>query len=235
MKTKILKDLQTLLEERWHEGKREVLLENWPAARAPDVHERSAEKKEDLESLSEKVTQCRRCPLGSHRLKAVFGMGNPRARVMFVGEGPGFEEDHKGLPFIGKAGELLDKILAAMNLAREKVYITNIVKCHPMANPQTPEARGNDRKPTPQEIEACLSYLKKQIALIAPEIVVALGNTAAQTLLNSTESISRLRGKTYPVENSVLIPTYHPAALLRNPSLKKAVWEDMKIAMGLLG
>lgn len=196
------------------------------------------ERKELLERLRLEVESCKKCNLGFSRIKAVFGMGNPYSEVMFVGEGPGWEEDHQGLPFVGRAGQLLDKILASIDLDRTKVYIANIVKCHPMINPETPQARGNDRPPTSDEISACRYYLEEQIRIIKPRCIVALGNTAARFLLSETRGISTLRGRFYPLSLSLfslydkeilVLPTYHPAALLRNPSLKKETWEDMKM------
>lgn len=198
----------------------------------------SQNKEELLNRLKAEVEACRRCNLGFSRIKAVFGMGNPDCDVMFIGEGPGWEEDHQGLPFVGKAGQLLDKILASIGLDRTQVYIANIVKCHPMINPETPHARGNDRPPTPTEISACRRYIEEQIRIIKPRCIVALGNTAAKFLLSETKGVSALRGRFYPLSLSLffsyekeilVLPTYHPAALLRNPSLKKETWEDMKM------
>ncbi|MCX7641747.1 MAG: uracil-DNA glycosylase [Elusimicrobiales bacterium] len=191
-----------------------------------------------LGQLKNEVEKCKKCPLGFSRIKAVFGMGNPYSDIMFIGEGPGWEEDHQGLPFVGKAGQLLDKILSAIELDRSKVYITNIVKCHPMINPETPQARGNDRPPTSQEISTCRFYIEEQIKIIRPKCIIALGNTATRFLLSETKGVSQLRGKFYPLSLSlfmsqelqtVVLPTYHPAALLRNPSLKKETWQDMKM------
>ncbi|PIS47050.1 MAG: uracil-DNA glycosylase [Elusimicrobia bacterium CG08_land_8_20_14_0_20_51_18] len=194
-----------------------------------------------LGTLREEVLRCRKCLLGLSRLNPVFGVGDPKARVMFVGEGPGYDEDHRGEPFVGRSGQLLDKILAAINLSRQSVYIANIVKCHPMTNPETPEARGNDRPPTPAEISACRGYLEEQIRLIRPLCVVTLGNVATKFMLNETKGISQLRGKMYDVPYSFtfdfdlkILPTYHPAALLRNPNLKKDAWEDMKMLKSFL-
>ncbi len=213
-----------------------------------DLNEKKAEnstkgetKTEKLEKLRKEVENCRKCLLGFSRNKAVFGVGNPDTKVMFIGEGPGWEEDHKGEPFVGKAGQLLDKILSAINLDRTKVYIANIVKCHPMINPQTPEARGNDRPPTDEEISACRTYIEEQIRIIKPQYIVTLGNTATRFILNTKDGVSKLRGKLYDMPQSFffdfetkVIPTYHPAALLRNPSLKKETWEDMKMLRDLL-
>ncbi len=193
----------------------------------------------DIESALKKLREetigdCHKCPLGDTRTKIVFGVGNPRAPVMFVGEGPGFDEDRIGDPFVGKAGQLLDKILAAIQLDRTKVYIANIVKCHPMVDPTVPDKRGNDRPPVPEEMAECLPYLREQISIIRPRIIVALGATAAKALLGRNVGITAIRGKLTTLNigeelNSIpLLPTFHPAALLRDENLKKPVWEDMK-------
>ena len=212
-----------------------------PAARAapslaPAVAAAPAgsDREDRLRVLKETVSSCRRCPLGGARLNAVFGVGSPSARVMFVGEGPGFQEDHDGEPFVGKAGKLLDAILASIGLSRRSVYIANVVKCHPMINPADPEARGNDRPPAPEEIAACIPYLHEQIRLIAPRFVVTLGAVATRALLREDVGIARARGAwrelaVEGLERPVrLLPTYHPAALLRDPALKRDVWTDMK-------
>ncbi len=187
-----------------------------------------------LDALKVQVDACRKCPLGGQRLNAVFGVGSPTAEVMFVGEGPGYEEDRRGEPFVGKAGQLLDDILKAIGLSRQSVYIANVVKCHPMKDPATPEAHGNDRPPSPEEILACRGYLEEQIRLIAPRFVVTLGNVATRALLREDIGITRVRGQWRELvvpglERPVrLLPTFHPAALLRDPSLKRDVWTDMK-------
>lgn len=186
-----------------------------------------------MRELAAEIDACRRCPLGSTRIKTAPGVGDVKARVMFIGEGPGYEEDRKGEPFVGKAGQLLDKILASIGLSRETVFIANIVKCHPMKNPGQPEARGNDRPPTPEEAAACRPFLDEQIGLVNPRIIVTLGATAIRSLMGEDVSITRIRGqwREYrPAQGAPirLLPTYHPAALLRNPDLKKDVWEDMK-------
>jgi DNA polymerase len=194
-------------------------------------------KKELLEELKKEVEKCQKCELYKTRIKTVFGEGDPDAKLMFVGEGPGYEEDKQGRPFVGAAGELLTKIILAMGLTREKVYIANIVKCHPLKIPE-PYLRNNDRPPNKQEIENCLPFLKKQIMIIRPRIICCLGSTAASTLTKREEPISELRGKIFKYEedNGIeIIPTYHPAALLRNPSLKPLVWKDMKVIMKILG
>jgi len=184
---------------------------------------------ETLESLKAIVDKCKKCGLGKSRLNAVFGTGSPKAKLLFVGEGPGFDEDHKGEPFIGRAGQLLTKIIEAIGLKREEVYIANIVKCHPMIDPSDPEKRGNDRPPTPEESITCLPYLDKQIALIKPKVICTLGNSSAQRMLGTEMGISKIRGVFVEYKGIKLMPTYHPAALLRNPNLKKDVWEDMKL------
>ncbi len=184
--------------------------------------------------LSEKIKACRACPLGAARIQAVPGVGSHDAQVMFVGEGPGFDEDHKGEPFIGRSGKLLDKIMESIGLSRATVYIANIVKCHPMTDPSDPEKRGNDRPPSPEEISACRGWLDTQIRTISPRFLVTLGAVPARVLLGDATPISKIRGKWReydPGEGAPkvrLLPTFHPAALLRNPDLKRDVWSDMK-------
>lgn len=191
-------------------------------------------KEETFASLSREIEACRACPLGAQRLRAVTGVGSLDADVMLVGEGPGFEEDHRGEPFVGASGQLLDKILEAIGLSRKSVYIANIVKCHPMIDPSDPERRGNDRKPSPEEIAACRKWLDLQIRAIRPRFIVTLGAVPAGVLLNDASPISRIRGvwREYDPGGGApavrLLPTFHPAALLRNPDLKRDVWTDMK-------
>jgi uracil-DNA glycosylase len=168
---------------------------------------------------------CSRCKL--HRLgrkQVVFGVGNPAADLMFVGEGPGADEDLQGEPFVGRAGQLLTKIIEAIDLRREDVYIANVVKCRPPQN----------RNPEPDEVEQCEPFLFRQIEAIKPKVIVALGKFAAQSLLRSTEPITRIRGREFKYRDAILIPTYHPAYLLRNPGAKREVWEDMKRVRALL-
>ncbi|PJB84132.1 MAG: hypothetical protein CO090_00015 [Acidobacteria bacterium CG_4_9_14_3_um_filter_49_7] len=164
------------------------------------------------------VAGCERCGLGKSRNMAVFGAGNPDTDLMFIGEGPGYDEDQQGIPFVGKAGQLLTKIINAIELDREDVYITNIVKCRPPGN----------RDPLPEEAGACHPYLSEQIRLIQPKIICTLGRHASQVILNTTESISRLRGRFHSINGIMIMPTYHPAYLLRNASGKRPVWEDMQ-------
>jgi DNA polymerase len=175
-------------------------------------------RQESLEEIRAEMEDCRRCPLCQGRRTIVFGVGNPHARLVFVGEAPGREEDEKGEPFVGEAGRLLDRILFAMGMRREEVYICNVEKCRPPAN----------RDPKPEEIEACEPYLKRQLAAIRPRLIVTLGRFAAQTLLRDETPIGRLRGTWRQYEGIPLMPTYHPAFLLRNPASKREVWEDMK-------
>jgi len=171
-----------------------------------------------LDGIRQELGACTRCRLHEGRNHLVFGAGDPHARLVFVGEGPGRDEDLQGKPFVGRAGELLTRIIEAIDLTREEVYIANIVKCRPP----------NNRDPRPDEIHTCLPFLLKQLEAIKPRIICCLGTFAAQTLLETEEKISALRGRFYPFHGAKLMPTYHPAFLLRNPHFKKAVWEDMK-------
>ena len=187
-----------------------------------------------MEDLKQQIINCKKCNLGKYRLNAVCGSGDPYANIMFVGEGPGFQEDHEGKPFIGRAGDLLTKIIEAMGFKRETVYIANIVKCHPMKNPENPELKGNDRPPTMEEMQICQPYLDEQIKIIAPKVIITLGASSTRALLKTDDVISSLRGKFTEYMGIPLMPTYHPAALLRNPKLKKDVWQDMKKVMALV-
>ena len=186
---------------------------------------------EELEKLAAKVRVCKECHLHKSRKNAVPGEGNYNAKLMFIGEGPGYDEDRLGRPFVGRAGQLLDKIIAAMGMKREDVFIANIVKCHPMVDPSHPENRGNDRKPAPDEINACLHYLERQIDLIKPKIICSLGSVSATTITGIEAPLGSLRGKFHDYKGIKLMPTFHPAALLRNPNWKKDAWEDMKKIM----
>ncbi len=194
----------------------------------------TAVKTGTIDALAVQIDACRACPLGAQRIQAVPGYGSAKAEVMFIGEGPGFKEDHEGKPFIGRSGQLLDKIMAAIGLDRETVYIANIVKCHPMKNPSDPESRGNDRPPTADEMDACRGWLEAQIRAIKPKVIVTLGAVPARALLGDLTPITKLRGqwRTYEPGGGLpaikLLPTFHPAALLRNPILKPDVWADMK-------
>ncbi|HXV18692.1 MAG TPA: uracil-DNA glycosylase [Candidatus Omnitrophota bacterium] len=185
----------------------------------------SAGKREALEALKKKFADCSLCELSKTRTKLVFGAGNPEARLMFVGEAPGFDEDKQGEPFVGAAGQLLTKIIEAMKLKREDVYIANCLKCRPPGN----------RNPLPSEILTCDPILRAQIEIIQPEIICALGKFAAQTLLATEEPISRLRGRFHERPGFKIMPTFHPAYLLRNPADKKLAWEDFQKIMRELG
>jgi uracil-DNA glycosylase len=168
---------------------------------------------------------CTRCKLHTlGRTQVVFGVGNPEADLMFVGEAPGADEDIKGEPFVGRAGQLLTKIIEAIGMRREDVYIANVIKCRPPGN----------RNPEPDEVEQCEPFLFRQVDTIKPKVIVALGKFAAQCLLRTTDPITRIRGKEFAYRDAILIPTYHPAYLLRNPAAKRDVWEDMKRVRELL-
>lgn len=178
-----------------------------------------------LESIRKDLGDCRRCRLCDGRRNIVFGEGNHNAKLVFVAEAPGYEEDQTGRPFVGAAGKLLTKIIQAIKLTREQVYICNIIKCRPPGN----------RNPLPDEIKACLPFLQRQIAVLKPDFICALGTFAAQTVLKTKEPISRLRGNFHKYSGIRVLPTYHPAYLLRNPDKKRDVWEDMKMLMNEMG
>jgi uracil-DNA glycosylase len=168
---------------------------------------------------------CTRCKLHTlGRTQVVFGVGNPDADLMFVGEAPGGDEDIQGIPFVGRAGQLLTKMIAAINFERDQVYIANVIKCRPPGN----------RNPEPDEVETCEPFLFQQIDAVRPKVIVALGSFAAKALLRSNDSISRLRGRVYDFRGAKLIPTFHPAFLLRSPERKRDAWEDLKRAKALL-
>jgi len=171
-----------------------------------------------LDSIRAEIGDCRRCKLAPSRTNIVFGSGNPDAELVFVGEAPGFDEDRQGLPFVGRAGQLLTKIIESINLKREDVYICNVLKCRPPEN----------RNPEPDEVAACNPFMKKQLGAIRPKIVCCLGTFAAQTVLQTVAPISKLRGKFYDMDGMRIIATFHPAYLLRSPDKKREVWEDMK-------
>jgi len=182
-------------------------------------------KKMTLEEIRAEIGDCTRCKLHEGRTNLVFGEGNPKARLVFVGEGPGRDEDLQGKPFVGRSGQLLTKIIEAMGLKREDVYICNVVKCRPPEN----------RTPEPDEMATCEQFLFKQVRAINPEVIVCLGSTAAQSVLKSKLSLGSLRGKFHQFGRAKLMVTYHPAALLRNPNFKKPLWEDMQVVMKELG
>jgi len=173
----------------------------------------------DLDSFNQSICTCQKCPLSQTRNNFVFGVGNPQADIVFVGEAPGKQEDLQGVPFVGRAGKLLDKILAAIELTRDDVYICNVLKCRPPQN----------RDPLPFEVEQCEPYLINQLHLINPKLIVALGRISACTILKTKESLKNLRNRIFKYAGIDLLVTYHPAALLRNPNFKKPAWEDFQL------
>ena len=179
----------------------------------------SSFNKNDLVSFYKSIKNCTNCNLSKSRTNLVFGTGNPNANIVFVGEAPGKNEDLEGKPFVGRSGKLLDKILAAINLNRDDVYILNVLKCRPPEN----------RNPLPSEIQECEPYLKEQLNMILPKVIVSLGRISAMTLLKSKESLTSMRNKIHSYNGIDLIVTYHPAALLRNPNFKKDAWEDFQL------
>jgi len=173
---------------------------------------------QNLEQFRSEIENCMNCPLGASRNQFVFGSGNPDADLMFVGEAPGEREDAEGIPFVGRAGKLLDDILKAIDLERDDVFIANVLKCRPP----------NNRDPNREEIETCEPYLLKQIELIKPKLLVALGRISATTLLRTKDSLTAMRGQVFDYHGTDMVVTYHPAALLRNPNWKRPAWEDFK-------
>jgi uracil-DNA glycosylase len=187
-----------------------------PTVDVPSSPSRAA--REDLEAIRQDIGDCQRCKLARTRTNIVFGSGNPNAELVFVGEAPGYDEDQQGLPFVGRAGQLLTKIIESIGLKREDVYICNVLKCRPPDN----------RNPEPDEVGCCNPFLRRQLAAIRPKIVCCLGTFAAQTVLQTAAPISRLRGKFFEMDGMRAIATFHPAYLLRSPEKKREVWEDMK-------
>jgi uracil-DNA glycosylase family 4 len=177
---------------------------------------------EILRRQEQALQNCRKCKLCEGRTHVVFGSGNPTAEFVVIGEGPGADEDAQGLPFVGRAGQLLTKMLTAVNLTREEVFITNAVLCRPPGN----------RNPEPDELAACAPFLADKLAVIQPKVILSLGSVATQSLLRTKEAIGKLRGRVHPYGDAVLIPTFHPAFLLRNPGpeYKRMAWEDLKLA-----
>lgn len=208
------------------EDLRESGVDGLPYGTPETVSTPAGEKqRESLDDIRTNLGECGRCQLGKTRTNLVFGVGNPEARLVFVGEAPGRDEDLQGEPFVGEAGQLLTKIIQAMGFRREEVYICNVLKCRPP----------NNRNPQPSEVEQCHPFMLRQVKAIGPAVVVALGTFAAQTLLQTKEPISRLRGRFHDYHGIPLMPTFHPAFLLRNAEKKREVWEDMQQVMRLLG
>jgi len=177
------------------------------------------DRTDELNNYLDSIKNCLKCPLGEKRNNIVLGMGNPNANIVFVGEAPGKQEDLQGLPFVGRSGKLLDKMLKSIQLSRDDVYILNVLKCRPPDN----------RNPSQMEIDKCEPYLKKQLEIINPKLIVSLGRISAMTILRTKESLTNMRNKIFNYEGIDLLVTYHPAALLRNPNFKKFAWEDFKL------
>jgi uracil-DNA glycosylase len=198
----------------------------FPVSTGPTLFEAAERREGDtLEIIRDDLGECTRCKLHKHRNKIVFGDGNPKAELVFIGEGPGHDEDVQGLPFVGRAGKLLTQMIEAMGLQRSDVYICNVVKCRPPEN----------RQPERDEIAACSPFLVRQIESIRPKVIVCLGATAAQMLLNTNRGISGFRGEWLDYRGTRLLATYHPAYLLRNPAAKSEVWKDLQKVMQVLG
>jgi uracil-DNA glycosylase family 4 len=217
-----LADIRNYLEYQVNVGFRELVIPRVQRSRAPSLAAPAT-----LDNIRQELGECTRCPLHHTRRSIVFGEGNPRARLMFVGEGPGADEDKEGRPFVGRAGRLLNKMIQAMGLDRADVYIANVVKCRPPGN----------RDPEALEIETCLSFLEAQISAIKPEVIVTLGRIAAHTLLGSKESLTKLRGRFHQRNGIPIMPTYHPSFLLRQEKerrYKAEAWADLKQVMAML-
>ena len=197
---------------------RDIGIESLDIGTAYGMKQRKQKEECSLDDIRNELGNCQRCQLASTRTNIVFGSGDPNARLVFVGEAPGADEDAQGLPFVGRAGQLLTKIIESIGIKREDVYICNVLKCRPPGN----------RNPERIEVETCSPFLKHQLRTIQPEIVCCLGTFAAQTILGMNEPISKLRGRFHDIDGMRFIATFHPAYLLRNPSKKREVWEDMK-------
>ncbi len=222
----VLADTRRCLEALQDEGVRRLKLDPELLARLGNLSSDLSpeEKAALLAELEAEVSGCEKCRLCEGRTQTVFGVGNPDADLMFIGEAPGADEDRQGEPFVGRAGQLLTKIIQAMGMERDQVYIGNVLKCRPPGN----------RNPQLDEKGSCEPYLIQQIGIIRPKVIVALGNIAVQSLLLTSTGITKLRGRFQEYQGIPLMPTFHPAALLRNPSQKKLVWEDMKTVMAFL-
>ena len=219
----IVKSIESYIELQKKSGVTEYLKPS--SSKAVREPQSRMEKEAALESLEMEVLSCKRCGLCSTRNNVVFGTGNPDADLMFIGEAPGYEEDMQGLPFVGRAGQLLTKIIEAMGLRRKDVYIGNVIKCRPPKN----------RNPLPTEILNCEEHIIKQVEIIKPKVICVLGKVATHALLKIQEPISKLRGNFYSYHGIRLMPTFHPAYLLRNPAEKRLVWNDAKKIMSELG
>jgi len=220
----LIEDACDLLEYAKSLGMKEVSADNSVIASMTSDTPKEFKNVKTLEELSAKLDNCARCKLHSDRNNIVFGEGNPNADLMFIGEAPGRDEDKQGIPFVGRAGQLLNKMIKAMGYERNEVYIGNIVKCRPP----------NNRNPEPDEVSACIPFLIHQCKLISPKCIVCLGSVATQNLLQTDSKISSMRGKFTEWQGIPVMPTYHPAFLLRNASMKAPVWSDMQMVMKLL-
>jgi uracil-DNA glycosylase len=212
----VIKDIKAYIKAEESYGVREILMRGSGASET----EKTLVSSEygALLSLKNEALNCKSCPLHKTRKNMVFGDGDPRAKLIFVGEAPGYDEDLQGLPFVGKAGKLLTRMIEAMGLSRDSVYICNVLKCRPPEN----------RQPQPEEVAACKGYLSRQIEVISPKVICCLGRHAACALLETEDPISKIRGKEIDYKGFTLVPTFHPAYLLRNPAAKKEAWEDLK-------
>ena len=219
--TLLLKDISHCLKVQHELGKQRIFLGTRPETSEKEVPFKAS----NFEDFRAEVLSCQKCALSKGRTQVVFGVGSLKAELMFIGEAPGFDEDRLGEPFVGKAGQLLTKMIEAMGLKRQEVYIANIVKCRPPGN----------RTPMPEEMAQCYPYLQRQIEVIRPKVICGLGNVAVQTLLNTEQTISKLRGMFYDFQGIKLMPTFHPAYLLRNPEFKREVWRDLQMVMDELG
>ncbi|MFH1415129.1 MAG: uracil-DNA glycosylase [Elusimicrobiota bacterium] len=237
MRSAIGKELNKYLSLRRDTGETGFWADEKKAAKGSS--DRTVSLEGEFSDLERQVKNCRRCRLGEYRLNACFGNGNRSSRIMFVGEGPGFEEDHRGEVFVGRAGKLLDKFIQdKLGLSRSDVFITNIVKCHPMKDPSNPDKRGNDRPPSKDEVESCIGFLVRQVELVKPSLVVTLGSPASKTILKTEQGISRLRGRSYDImfggTGIKVVPAYHPAYLLRNASKIGEMAEDFSMIKSML-
>lgn len=215
---RVISTLKSYVEEQIHLGFSNMPAKSAASSSYEEVKSQIRPAFETMEEIRIAVENCKGCPLHSTRTNIVFGTGNENARLIFVGEAPGADEDKQGKPFVGRAGQKLTQIIEAMGLSRSEVYITNVLKCRPPDN----------RNPLPAEIKVCEPFLIAQLKLIKPKIICALGTFAAQTLLRSDQRISALRGRFHTYHSIKVMPTYHPAFLLRNPKFKRDVWEDVK-------
>lgn len=212
----VIKDIKAYIKAEKEYGVGEILM---PGAAATKTERPGrSSKSEELLALKGRVLNCEKCLLHKTRRNIVFGDGDPRAKLVFVGEAPGYDEDLQGLPFVGQAGKLLTKMIGAMGFSRDSVYICNVLKCRPPEN----------RSPLPDEVAVCKEYLLGQIEIISPKVICCLGRHAACALLETEDPISKIRGREIDFKGIILVPTFHPAYLLRNPSAKKEAWEDLK-------